>query len=247
MSSPVKVTDIHKRFGALEVLKGITLTVEQGRVAAIIGSSGSGKTTLLRCINGLTRFDQGKIEVEDSPLSPDSSQAELRAVRKKAGYVFQQFNLWPHKTVLENLILAPMLVKNATKAEAVEKAHHFIKQVGLEDKINEYPSRLSGGQQQRVAIARALTMEPNVLLFDEITSALDPELVDEVLRVVRRIAEEHRRTLLIVTHEMAFARDVADEVFFMDKGVVLEHGKPAQIFTEPTQERTRQFLKRTLA
>jgi len=247
MSSPVKISALHKRYGALEVLKGITLTVEQGRVAALIGSSGSGKTTLLRCINGLTRFDQGRIDVEESFITPDSTQAQLRDIRKKAGYVFQQFNLWPHKTVLENLILAPMLVKKVTKNEAVEKAQIFIKQVGLEDKINEYPSRLSGGQQQRVAIARALAMEPNVLLLDEITSALDPELVDEVLRVVRRIAEEHRRTLLIVTHEMAFARDVADEVFFMDKGVVLEHGKPAQIFTEPAEERTRQFLKRTLS
>lgn len=247
MSSVINISDLHKRYDSLEVLKGVSLTVRRGQVAAIIGSSGSGKTTLLRCINGLTRFEQGTIDVEGYKLSTDSSPSDVRTLRKKIGYVFQQFNLWPHKTVLENLILAPMIVKKATKEAAVEKAHALLKQVGLEDKINEYPSRLSGGQQQRVAIARSLAMEPNILLLDEITSALDPELVDEVLRVVRRIAEEHQRTLLIVTHEMAFARDVADEVFFMDKGVILEHGKPAQIFTEPAEERTRQFLKRTLS
>lgn len=247
MNSLIKIENLHKRYGSLEVLKGISLTVGKGQVAAIIGSSGSGKTTLIRCINGLTRFDQGQIDVDGHTLTATTSSADIRSLRKRIGYVFQQFNLWPHKTALENLILAPMIVQNSAKEAAVEKARELLKQVGLEAKINEYPSRLSGGQQQRVAIARSLAMEPNVLLLDEITSALDPELVDEVLRVVRRIAEEHQKTLVIVTHEMAFARDVADEVFFMEKGVVLERGKPAQIFTNPAQERTRQFLKRTLA
>jgi len=247
MSLVIKVDNVRKRYGANEVLKGISFDVNPGQVVAIIGTSGSGKTTMLRCINFLTPFESGSITVGDFNLTPNASRFDVRALRKKIGYVFQQFNLWPHKTVLENLILAPMMLNGIDKTTAVEKAQLFLKRVGLLQKINEYPSRLSGGQQQRVAIARALAMDPQVLLLDEITSALDPELVGEVLKVVREIAQEHQRTLVIVTHEMAFARDVADEVIFMDHGVIVERGKPQQIFSNPDQERTRQFLNRILS
>lgn len=247
MSSAINVENLHKRFGQNEVLRGISFEAEPGEVISVIGPSGSGKTTLIRCIHGLTPFDKGAIHVDDSTLTPESKEADSRILRKKVGYVFQQFNLWPHKTVLENLTAAPIIVSGIPKAEAEERAHGLLRRVGLEQKINEYPARLSGGQQQRVAIARALAMEPKILLFDEITSALDPELVDEVLKVVREIAAERKRTLIIVTHEMGFARDVSNEIFFVDGGAILEKGNPEQILKHPQQERTRQFLKRFLA
>lgn len=247
MSSPIRVENLRKRYGRNEVLKGISFQVPAGHVAAVIGPSGSGKTTLIRCMNLLTPFEEGKIQVGDFSISSSGNTLDARKLRRKVGYVFQQFNLWPHKTVLDNLITAPMIVGGIERHEAVDRTHKLLKRVGLEDKINEYPSRLSGGQQQRVAIARALAMEPEVLLFDEITSALDPELVDEVLSVVREIAEEHNRTLVVVTHEMGFARDVADEVLFMDQGIIAEQGSPEQILKEPKEERTRQFLKRYLS
>lgn len=243
----IKVHDLHKRYGSNEVLKGVSFEVGTGRVTAVIGSSGSGKTTMIRCINRLTTFEAGSIQVDNFTLNPGPNTVDVRALRKKVGYVFQQFNLWPHKTVLDNLITAPMIVSGLQRAEAVERARLLLERVGLSEKIKEYPSRLSGGQQQRVAIARALAMEPQILLFDEITSALDPELVDEVLRVVKQIAEEHKRTLIVVTHEMGFARDVADEVLFVDQGAIVERGKPEQIFKNPQRDRTRQFLKRTLS
>lgn len=247
MKSVISIQNVSKKFGELEVLKTISLDVPVGQVLAIIGPSGSGKTTLLRCLNLLTRIDSGKIEINGFSINNDSVNLDIRSLREKVGMVFQQFNLWPHKTVIENLVEAPMLVLGLAEKEAKEKAQVLLKRVGLEDKANEYPSRLSGGQQQRVAIARALAIEPEILLLDEITSALDPELVGEVLNVVREIVAEHKRTILLVTHEMGFARDVADEVIFMDKGTIIERGKPDKIFREPAKERTRQFLQRILS
>ncbi|OGI68947.1 hypothetical protein A3A05_02340 [Candidatus Nomurabacteria bacterium RIFCSPLOWO2_01_FULL_41_12] len=246
MKSAISIQNISKKFGTLEVLKNISFDVPVGRVLAIIGPSGSGKTTLLRCLNLLARIDDGKIEMNGFSIINKPTNFNIRVLREKVGMVFQQFNLWPHKTVIENLIEAPMLVRGLSRSEATEKAKIFLKRVGLADKANEYPSRLSGGQQQRVAIARALAMEPEILLLDEITSALDPELVGEVLNVVREIVAEHKRTILLVTHEMGFARDVADEVIFMDKGIIIEQGKPDDLFRDPKQERTRQFLQRIL-
>lgn len=246
MKLAISIQKVSKKFCALEVLRNISFDVSIGQVLVIIGPSGSGKTTLLHCLNFLTRIDSGKIEIGDFILSNNPTNLDVRALREKVGMVFQQFNLWPHKTVIENLIEAPIFVRGLSKIEATEKAEVLLRRVGLSNKSKEYPSRLSGGQQQRVAIARALAMEPEILLLDEITSALDPELVDEVLNVVREIVEEHKRTILLVTHEMGFARDVADEVIFMDKGAIIERGKPNKIFCEPKQERTQQFLRRIL-
>lgn len=246
MKSIINIQNVSKKFGAHEVLKDISFDVKTGQVLAIIGPSGSGKTTLLRCINSLTRLSSGRIEIGDFIIDNNPTNLDAQALRKKVGMVFQQYNLWPHKTVLENLIEAPISVRNLSKPEAIEKAMILLKQVGLSDKSKEYPSRLSGGQQQRVAIARALTMEPEILLFDEITSALDPELVDEVLNMMEGIVEEHKCTILLVTHEMGFAKDVADKVIFIDKGTIIEQGNPCEIFYEPKQERTRQFLQRIL-
>lgn len=236
----VSIHGLRKSYGENEVLKGIDLTVSRGEVIAIIGKSGSGKSTLLRCINGLEQFQDGSLTVDGQPLIYDSALA-MRALRQRVGMVFQSFNLFPHLSVGRNVMLAPTLVKKMSGASAREKALHLLGRVGLAEKIDARPDQLSGGQQQRVAIARALAMEPAVLLCDEITSALDPELVGEVLRVVESLAADGM-TLLMVTHEMAFARKVADRVIFMHQGRVHEVGAPAQIFGNPATKELQQFL-----
>jgi len=248
MAEPmVKLLDVRKRFGNLEVLKGIDLDVQKGEVICILGPSGSGKSTLLRCVNLLEPPEEGEIflEGEDICRGPGSGTGEqswnLDFVRQRVGMVFQQFNLFPHKTVLENVTMAPEKVLGKPKREIRAKATTLLERVGLADKLSQYPERLSGGQQQRVAIARALAMEPHVMLFDEVTSALDPELVKEVLDVMRELAEEGM-TMLVVTHEMGFAKEVGDQVVFMDGGVIVEQGKPADVLDNPQQERTKKFL-----
>lgn len=246
----IEVDQLHKRFGNIEVLKGVSLTAREGEVISLIGASGSGKSTLLRCINMLEVPDQGRILVDGesihlnqnrpgAPLVPDARQ--LVRIRSSLGMVFQNFNLWPHRTVLENLIEAPTQVLRESKAEATERAEALLERVGLAAKRNEYPAFLSGGQQQRVAIARALAMRPKVMLFDEPTSALDPELVGEVLRVIRSLAEEGR-TMILVTHEMAFARDVSSKVAFLHQGLIEETGSPDDVFVHPRSLRCRQFV-----
>jgi len=238
---------IHKRFGDLEVLRGVSLDVAKGEVVCVLGPSGSGKSTLLRCVNLLEPPEEGEIFLEGQdicrgPSSGTGEQSwELDFVRQRVGMVFQQFNLFPHKTALENVSLAPRKVLGEDRAEAEEKGRALLERVGLGDKLSQYPERLSGGQQQRVAIARALAMEPHVMLFDEVTSALDPELVKEVLDVLRKLAAEGM-TMLVVTHEMGFAREVGDQVVFMDDGVIVEQGKPADILDNPRQARTQKFL-----
>lgn len=254
MTQPVvRFSRVHKYYGRLHVLKGIDLEVAPSEKLVIVGPSGSGKTTLLRCLMTLENIDGGTIEVDgellglrlaDGRLVPDLPE-HLRKVRGKIGMVFQQFNLFPHMTVLGNVVEAPIHVLGLTKAEAEHRALGLLRKVGLSDKVKVYPSQLSGGQQQRVAIARALAMQPNVMLFDEVTSALDPELVGEVLGVMRQLAAEGM-TMLIVTHEMSFARSVADRVIFMDEGHIVEEGKPEQIFSMPSQTRTRDFLRAVL-
>ena len=236
----VQITALRKSFGANEVLKGIDLQVQRGEVIAIIGKSGSGKSTLLRCINGLESFQDGALTVDGKPLLYDSAVA-MRALRQRVGMVFQQFNLFPHLTVGRNIMLAPTLVKRTGPTDAAEQARRLLERVGLSEKFDAMPDQLSGGQQQRVAIARALAMEPAVLLCDEITSALDPELVGEVLRVVERLAEDGM-TLLMVTHEMNFARKVADRVIFMHQGRVHEMGSPEALFAAPQTPELQQFL-----
>ena len=236
----VRVGALRKRFGELEVLKGIDLEVARGEVVAIIGKSGSGKSTLLRCINGLEVFQQGQLEVEGLPLQHGKAEA-MRALRQRVGMVFQSFNLFPHLSVGRNVMLAPMLVKARSRAEGEAQARKLLARVGLEEKFDARPDQLSGGQQQRVAIARALAMEPSVLLCDEITSALDPELVGEVLRVVEQLAEEGM-TLLMVTHEMGFAKKVADRIVFMHAGRIHEMGPPSKLFGAPETPELRQFL-----
>ncbi len=243
----IRLEGIHKRFGELEVLKGIDLEVGKGEVICILGPSGSGKSTLLRCVNLLEPPEEGEIFLEGhdickGPGSGSGEQSwELDFVRQRVGMVFQQFNLFPHKSVLDNVTLAPRYVLGKGKAESEEKARALLERVGLADKIDQYPERLSGGQQQRVAIARALAMEPHVMLFDEVTSALDPELVKEVLDTMRELASEGM-TMLVVTHEMGFAKEVGDQVVFMDEGVVVEKGRPTDVLDNPQQERTRRFL-----
>ncbi len=248
------VEDLHKRFGELEVLKGISLAANDGNVIALIGSSGSGKSTLLRCINLLEIPDSGQVYVSGELIrmrpvrgghAAPEDQRQVDRIRASLGMVFQSFNLWSHMTVLENVIEAPVHVLKLPKAEAIERAKQLLAKVGISDKLDAYPAHLSGGQQQRAAIARALAMEPKVMLFDEPTSALDPELVGEVLRVMRQLAEEGR-TMLIVTHEMGFAREVASEVIFLHQGKVEERGPPAQVFGAPASERCRQFLAANL-
>ncbi len=239
----LKVFHLSKRFGDLEVLKDINMTVEQGEVVCIIGPSGSGKSTLLRCINQLEIPTGGAISYYGENLMDAST--DIRRFREQVGMVFQKFNLFPLKTVLENIMLAPVLTKIKSKAQAREKALELLKKVGLEEKANVYPKTLSGGQQQRVAIARALAMEPKALLFDEPTSAIDPELVGDVLEVMKALAREGM-TMIVVTHEMGFARDVADRVIFMDDGYIVEEDKPGVIFSTPKEERTRSFLARVL-
>ena len=241
----LEVKNIQKRFGSVDVLRGISFSLEKGQVLAIIGSSGSGKTTLLRCLNFLETPDKGEILVEGKSLLGDGlSEEQIRQNRLHFGLVFQNFNLFPQYTVLENVTLAPNLLKKGTAAENKEKALDLLAQVGLSDKVNAYPYQLSGGQQQRVAIARALALNPEVLCFDEPTSALDPELTGEVLRVIRGLKSEDT-TMIVVTHEMGFAKSVADVVIYMADGVIEEMGTPEQVFEHPQSEKTRAFLQGT--
>jgi ABC-type histidine transport system ATPase subunit len=247
------VEDLHKTFGPLEVLKGVTLRAETGDVISMIGSSGSGKSTLLRCINLLEMPDSGEVHVGGELIemvparhgARPRSQAQVDRIRTRLGMVFQSFNLWSHMTVLENLIEAPIHVQKRPRAEATAQAEMLLDKVGIADKRHHYPAHLSGGQQQRAAIARALAMEPEVMLFDEPTSALDPELVGEVLKVMRDLAEEGR-TMLIVTHEIGFAREVSSRAVFLHQGRIEEEGEPEALFTRPESERLRQFLARNL-
>lgn len=243
-STIVAIQGLRKRFGTNEVLKGIDLNVGRSEVVAIIGKSGSGKSTLLRCINGLEEFQEGSLEVDGQPLKHGNSLA-MRALRQRVGMIFQSFNLFPHLTVGRNVMLAPALVKQSQGPAAEAKARKLLERVGLAEKFDAWPDQLSGGQQQRVAIARALAMEPSVMLCDEITSALDPELVGEVLKVVESLAEEGM-TLLMVTHEMGFARKVADRVVFMHAGRIHEMGTPAELFGAPKTAELQQFLSALL-
>ncbi|SFR55801.1 amino acid ABC transporter ATP-binding protein, PAAT family [Marinobacter daqiaonensis] len=246
MSQIVKMQGMNKYFGKLHVLKDINLTVETGEVVVIIGASGSGKSTLIRCVNGLEGFESGKLEVDGHPLEPSrSNQKSLNEIRKEVGMVFQQFNLFPHLTVKKNIMLAPMKVKNESQVVANGTAERLLQRVGIADQANKYPSHLSGGQQQRVAIARALAMEPRLMLFDEPTSALDPEMIGEVLDVMRELAKEGM-TMMVVTHEMGFAREVADRVIYIHEGQIVEEGKPEDVFDNPQNERTQSFLSRVL-
>jgi len=243
MSSFLEIESVHKSFGTNEVLSGVDLHVNEHQVVCLIGASGSGKSTLLRCINGLEPIDGGEIRLDDERVS--GRGVDVNWLRQEVGIVFQSFNLFPHMTVLQNVTLAPVKVLGRPKAEARERAMTLLAQIGLADKATEYPDRLSGGQQQRVAIVRALAMGPRLLLLDEITSALDPELVAEVLNIVRGLAEEGM-TMLLATHEMGFAREVSTKVCFLDCGVVAEEGPPEQIFSEPTHPRTQSFLRRII-
>jgi ABC-type polar amino acid transport system ATPase subunit len=239
----IKVKSVCKSFGSLQVLKGIDLTIEESEVVVLLGSSGSGKSTLLRCLNFLEINDEGEIWIEGELVRPGTT--DLNKIRSEVGMVFQHFNLFPHKSVLENIIEAPIHVKKMKKSEARDIAHDLLEKVGLKDKADEYPDMLSGGQKQRVAIARALAMSPRVMLFDEPTSALDPELVGEVLQVMKQLASEGM-TMVVVTHEMGFARGVADRILFMEEGQILEEATPKEFFENPQNERTKQFLKSIL-
>lgn len=249
----LQALNIHKRFGSLDVLKGVSLQVQKGEVIAIIGPSGSGKSTFLRCLNHLETIDKGTIEIQGEIMAKDghdgmavySSEKEIACIRRKMGMVFQNFNLFPHKSVLENLVMAPALVKQVDKVQAENTARELLEKVGLSQKANNYPFELSGGQQQRVAIARALAMEPEIMCFDEPTSALDPELTGEVLQVMQDLAQEHM-TMVVVTHEIGFAREVADRVLFMDEGLIVEEGSAEDVIVNPRQERTRAFLSKVL-
>ncbi len=239
----VKVKNIHKYFGHLHVLKDVSLDVARGEVVVIIGPSGSGKSTLLRCLNYLEPVQSGEIWIDSIRL--EHHKTNIRAVRAEVGIVFQAFNLFPHLTAVQNVMLAPRVVRKRPEAEVRQEAVGLLTKVGLQDKIDVYPSQLSGGQQQRVAIARALAMQPKLMLFDEVTSALDPELVREVLDVMKQLARDGM-TMLVVTHEMGFAREVADRVIFMDEGRIVEQGTPGDIFDRPEQPRTREFLGKIL-
>ena len=238
----IDVKNLRKAFGKVEVLKGIDVSIDEKEVVVIIGPSGSGKSTLLRCMNYLEAPTGGDIVVDRIPLN---NEANINKVRAEVGMVFQRFNLFPHMTVLENIVLAPQKVRNIGREEAVLAARDLLKKVGLADKENAYPSQLSGGQQQRVAIARALAMKPKVMLFDEPTSALDPEMVNEVLDVMKNLAREGM-TMVVVTHEMGFAREVGDRVLFVDDGRIIEQGSPDMIFSQPKEERTKLFLSKIL-
>jgi polar amino acid transport system ATP-binding protein len=237
----IALDDVHKSFGDTPVLRGVSMGVSRGEVVCLIGASGSGKSTLLRCINGLEAYDRGTVEVEG--LRVDSKSPAIREIRTEVAMVFQRFNLFPHRTALENVMEGPLYVKKEAYSLVEERARKLLARVGLEDKERSHPSQLSGGQQQRVAIARALAMEPKAILFDEPTSALDPELVGEVLAVMRALADEGM-TMLVVTHEMGFAREVADRVLFLDRGAILEEGPANDVLTSPREERTRDFLRR---
>jgi len=241
----VDIRDVHQSFGKVEVLKGISLSVPKGGVVCIIGPSGSGKSTLLRCINGLVPIDQGSIRVADFHVHKLVTDQEKIALRKEVSIVFQQYNLFPHRTALENVMMAPIHVLKENKDEVRVRAVALLKKVGLSAKADVYPGELSGGQQQRVAIARSLAMRPEVMLFDEVTAALDPETVKEVLNTIRGLAQEGM-TCMLVTHEMRFARELADVVYFTDGGVIVESGPPAELFDRPVKERTRAFLSQIL-
>ena len=239
----VSLRDVHKSFGELEVLRGVSFDVMKGEVVCIIGPSGSGKSTLIRCVNALNTIDRGSIRVEGQEVhDPNLDKLELR---RKVGMVFQQYNLFPHKTAIENVMMAPVLVLKEPKGQVEERARALIRKVRLEGKEASYPGELSGGQQQRVAIARSLAMRPDIMLFDEITAALDPETVKEVLITIRELAEEGM-TCILVTHEMGFARELANHIYFTDRGVIVEHGPPATFFTEAKDPRTREFLSQIL-
>lgn len=251
--SMVKLVNVRKSFGDLEVLKGVDLEVQQGEVVCILGASGSGKSTMLRCLNHLERITDGEIYIEDELSDKRANnkdlmkidQVTLQTLCADLGMVFQNFNLFPHLTVIENVTIAPLIVKKIDKKIAETRALDLLSMVGLSEKKDEYPSRLSGGQQQRVAIARALAMDPKIMMFDEPTSALDPELVGEVLATMRQLAEKGM-TMLIVTHEIGFAREVADRVIFMDAGVICEQGTPEEVLLNPKEERTKSFLNKIL-
>ncbi|MBM6760268.1 glutamine ABC transporter ATP-binding protein [Megamonas hypermegale] len=238
----IEIKNLHKSFGHVEVLKGVDVSIAEKEVVVIIGPSGSGKSTLLRCMNYLEEPTSGDITVDNMKLD---KHADINKIRENIGMVFQRFNLFPHMTVLENITLAPMKVRKISKKEAVETAMDLLQRVGLKEKASAYPSQLSGGQQQRVAIARALAMKPKVMLFDEPTSALDPEMVTEVLDVMKKLAQQGM-TMVVVTHEMGFAREVGDRVLFVDEGRIIEEGTPKEIFENPKQERTKLFLSKIL-
>ena len=243
MKEKVIVKDLHKYFGKLEVLTGIDTVIYEGEVVCVIGPSGSGKSTFLRCLNKLEDVTSGTIIVDDYDIT--DNKVDINKVRENIGMVFQQFNLFPNMTVKKNIMMAPVTLKKMTKEEASNKADELLKRVGLYEKADSYPGELSGGQQQRVAIARALAMNPDIMLFDEPTSALDPEMVGEVLEVMKDLAKQGM-TMTVVTHEMGFAREVSDRVLFMDGGVICEEGTPEQVFSNPQQERTQDFLRKVL-
>ena len=243
MSAFIELDDVHKRFGANEVLKGVTMSVDEHQVVCLIGPSGCGKSTLLRCVNALETIEQGEIRIDGERVS--GRGVDLNALRQDIGIVFQSYNLFPHMSVVENVTLAPRKVLKLSARDATERAHALLNRIGLWDKRDDYQDRLSGGQQQRVAIVRALAMQPRVMLLDEVTSALDPELVSEVLALVGQLASEGM-TMLIATHEMGFARDVASKVVFLYQGQIEEEGPPAELFSAPTRERTRTFLRRII-
>ncbi|MBT2693970.1 amino acid ABC transporter ATP-binding protein [Bacillus sp. ISL-55] len=239
----IKVANLQKTFGSNKVLNGINVEVQPQEVVVVIGPSGSGKSTFLRCINLLETITDGHVLIEDIDITDKGS--DINKVREEVGMVFQHFNLFPHKTVIENIMLAPLKVRGVSEQQAREKGMELLKKVGLEDKAEAYPESLSGGQKQRVAIARALAMEPKIMLFDEPTSALDPEMVGEVLEVIKQLAREGM-TMVVVTHEMGFAREVGDRVIFMDGGLIVEENKPNEIFENPQHERTKAFLSKVL-
>lgn len=239
----ISLVDVHKSFGDFEVLKGISMDVMKGEVVCIIGPSGSGKSTLIRCINGLNDIQAGSIRVEGQEVHDD--RLDRLALRRKVGMVFQQYNLFPHKTALQNVMMAPIKVLKENRADVEKRARALLKKVRLEGKENSYPGELSGGQQQRVAIARSLAMNPDVMLFDEVTAALDPETVKEVLVTIKELAAEGM-TCILVTHEMGFAREVADHIYFTDRGVIVEHGPPETFFANANDPRTREFLSQVL-
>ncbi len=240
----ITLDDVHKWFGKLHVLRGINLTVYLGEVVVVAGPSGSGKSTMIRCINRLEQHQRGRITVDGIELTDDLRGVD--AVRREVGMVFQSFNLFPHLTVLENISLAPIKVRKWPRVKAERIARELLVRVGIPEKVSSYPAQLSGGQQQRVAIARALAMQPKIMLFDEPTSALDPEMIQEVLDVMRNLATDAGMTMVVVTHEMGFAREVADRIMFMDEGVIVEEGAPEHFFTNPTHERTKLFLSKIL-
>ena len=241
----IKVTDLHKSFGELAVLKGIDFKADTGEVIVIIGPSGMGKSTFLRCINYIERPEKGIIEIDNVKVDAEKcTEKEIKQLRLKTSMVFQNYNIFKNKTVIENVMLPMTSVQKIEKEIAKEKALQYLDQVGLLDKVNEYPSRLSGGQQQRVGIARAMAVNPKLILLDEPTSSLDPELVLGILDILRNLANEHKRTMIIVTHEMSFAKEIADRIIFMDDGRIIEEGTPEKIFSNPQNERTKRFLER---